>query len=203
MYNPLKPDAGPSPALDASVIQTNFADYATIFATNHVALNDRNQGAHSQIILEIQPGDPGITEKLSILFNKLAPSIAGNQPQLHAQIPKFLPTNLDTTNAPNTGMQLTNNTVNIIGPVYQSFLPGGYLFYFGAVNGNTLPIAITVTLSPVPTEIITAIAETSTNSTQIQTYQLATEITSSSTFIIRSTGTITPYSFTWSAIAKS
>jgi|SRR5690606_7134702 len=201
MYNPLKPDEGPSPALDASVIQTNFADYATIFGTNHVPINDRNQGAHSQIILENQNSDPGITEKLAILYNKLAPSVSGNQPQLHAQIPKFLPTNLDTTNAPNIGMQLTCNTVNTSGPVYQSFLPGGYMLYCGVVNGVTLPIAVTVTLTPSPTKIITAIAET--NLSSILSFYLSTEITSANTFVIRSLGTTTPYSFTWTAIAKS
>lgn len=205
MYNQLKPDAGPSPALDASIIQTNFSDFATIFATNHIALNDRNQGAHGQVVMQNQTSDPGVTEDLAVLYSKNATSKAGTQPQLFVQIPKFLPTNLDTTDAANVGMQLTHNTVNTAGPVYQSFLPGGYLFYFGVVNSNVLPIAVTVILSPAPTRIITAIAEPNTVSAGGVPFQVSTAIDTATNdrFIIYSSGTVTPYSFTWTAIAKA
>lgn len=212
MYNRLKPDAGPSPALDASIIRTNFSDFATIFATNHIALNDRNQGAHGQVIMQNQSSDPGVTEDLAILYSKTASSNLGSQPQLFVQIPKFLPTNLDTTDAQNVGMQLTYNEVNTAGPVYQSFLPGGFIFYFGIVSGVSVPNVITslnINLSPAPTEIITAIATPNTMTTigTPQPFSVSTEINSNSMFTIWSTanggGPGIPYSFTWTAIAKA
>jgi len=210
MYNPLKPDSGPSPSLDASIIQGNFSDYASIFATNHVALNNTSQGAHGTIIMENQIGDPGDDEGKAVLYNKNFDSNAGDQPNLFVQIPKFLPTNMDTTNAPNTGMVLTYNQVNTTGPVYQSFLAGGFLFYFGSISGTSVPnmkTVLPINLLPVPTKLLTAIANPNTLTT-IGTptpFSVSTNIISPSSFNIYSNangaGPSIPYSFTWSAIA--
>lgn len=208
-YDKLKPDAGPSPLLDAPIIQGNFSDFSTIFALNHIALNDRNQGAHGQVILENQAADPGVTEDLAVLYNKDAISNASTEPQLFVQIPKFLPTNLDTTDAPNTGMQLTYQQVNTAGPVYQSFLPGGYLFYTGTIAGVSVPnviTSLTVTLLPAPTRIITAIANSNTvTSPGGRPFKVSTTINTNDTFTIYSDANAgnagIPYIFTWTAIA--
>jgi len=208
-YNPLKPDAGPSPAIDVSQIRDNFDQFDTIFSANHTALNDRNQGAHEQVILEKQAADPGVTEDLAVLYCKDITSRAGVQPQIFVQIPKFLPTGQDTNDVENTGMQLTYNEVNTAGPVYQSFLPGRLLFYFGVVTGNTTPnvlIADTVSLSPPPSLLLTAIAEPNTVTSGGTPFKVSTtpNLITSSSFVINSTGNLSgasiPYSFTWSAI---
>lgn len=103
--------------------------------------------------MERQASDPGVTQDLTVLYNKNAKSKLSTEPQLFVQIPKFLPTAQDTSKAPNSGMQITYNAVNTAGPQYQSFLIGGYLLYIGTVPvmvGNT-----TITLVPTPTEILT------------------------------------------------
>lgn len=213
-YSPNKPDAGPSPKVDVSQIQTDFSQFASIFANNHTALNDRNQGAHEAVILNRQFVDPGVTEDLSILYTKNAASKGGTQLQLFVQIPKFLPTDQDTTNAPNRGMQLTYNSVNIAGPIYQSFLPGGYLLYQGSVSGNTTPnvlIADTVILSPAPTQILVTIAtpNTRTSAGTPIPFNVSTTINTvtNDRFTINSTGNGSsgsiPYSFCWVAIARA
>lgn len=160
-YTPIKPDAGPSPLLDAPKIQTNFSQYAAIFSStiaginyNHTALNDANQGNHEVILLQRQTTDPTVEGNETILYCKNATSNAGTQPQLFLRIPTFLPTQFDARVSTNTPMQLTYNEVNTAGPVYQSFLVGGYLIYFGTVNA----IPSTVTLAPAPTSIVIAIA---------------------------------------------
>ena len=207
-YSFQKPDAGPSPALDAAQIRTNFSQFASIFSTliaglsyNHTALNDRNQGDHESVILTLQAADPGVTEDLAVLYTKNASSMAGIQPQLFVQIPKFLPTDIDTTDALNAPMQLTYNSVNTAGPVYQSFLPGGYLLYFGSTSN----IAVNITLSPAPTQILVAIA-TPNNMTIIGTpvpFDVSTTIVSNSQFKINSTAAIGVYSFGFVVIAKA
>lgn len=213
-YNPNKPDARPSPALDAATIQTNFAQFAAAFATNHIALNSAFQGAHSTVIFENLSLDPGVDQNLTVLYNKDASSRAGAQPQLFIQIPKFLPTRNDTTNAENFGMQLTYNTVNTSGPIYQSFLPGGYLVYFGTVTGNTVSnatLAIPVTVSPTPTRLLVAFATSNTMNSSSTPAPLTanTVITAPSTGIFtiysNSNGSRAPipYSFGWLAIGTA
>jgi len=213
-YSPDKPDEGPSPAIDVVQIQTNFSQFASIFSNNHTALNDKNQGAHEGVILTRQLFDPGVTEDLAVLYAKNAGSKAGSQLQLFVQIPKFLPTGQDTTNAKNVGMQLTYNSVNTAGPIYQSFLPGGYLLYQGSVSGNTTPnvlIADTVILSPAPTKILVAIAtpNTMTSVGIAIPFNVSTTINTvtNDRFVINSTGNASggsiPYSFVWMAIATA
>lgn len=154
-YVPIKPDAGPSPKIDAPTIQGNFASFAGIFSSsaagityNHTALNQASQGNHQAVLMEKQTVDPEVTEDLAVLYCKDATSNAGTQLQLFARIQQFLPT------IANTPMQLTYNQVNVAGPVYQSFLAGGYLIYFG----TTMNVAVPITLSPAPTNLLVAIA---------------------------------------------
>jgi hypothetical protein len=187
-YSITKPDAGPSPAIDASQIQTNFSTYATVFSANHTAINSNNQGDHENVILTNQSVDPAITENNISLYCQNATSNLGTQPQLFAKTTKRIPNN------PNKfPMQMTYNTVNTVGPVYQSFLPGGYLLYWG-MTSNT---AVNITLSPAPTRIVTALAFSNTYNTSLR---VATKIISSSSFQINSTLTGV-YSISWMAIA--
>jgi len=206
-YSPNKPDAGPSPSIDVSQIQTNFSQFDTIFSNNHTALNDLNQGAHEAVVFTLQVFDPGVTEDLAVLYSKNASSRAGTQPQLFAQIPTFLPTKQDTTAARNTGMQLTYNSVNTSGPIYHSFLPGGYILYSGVDSGVTVPsvqISDTIILSPAPTKVLIAIA---TPVGQLWTVATAINTVTNDRFTINSIGNgngpAIPYSFVWIAIGKA
>ena len=150
-YQPEIPNPSSNPNDSALDIKNNFAQFATIFALNHLAMNDTNQGKHGTVILQKQTSDPGATEDLSVLFCKDTTTKAGIQPQLYAQVQQFLPTNIDHTKAPNTPVQLSYNSVGLAGPIYYSFLSGGYLIYFGsALKGAT------VTLTPTPTKILCA-----------------------------------------------
>lgn len=164
-YNPIVPLSSESPNTSASPIQVNFSKFASIFSStaagiiyNHMPMNDFHQGKHAAVIMQNQSGDPGVTGNQTVLYAKNATAVTGGtQPNLFAQIPKFLPTNLDRTNAANTGMQLTYPTVSKIPPLYQSFLPGGYILYFGStvVSGGP-PRTFLITLIPTPSEILCA-----------------------------------------------
>jgi len=163
-YDPEIPLSTESPLTSASPIQVNFDQFAKIFSKsvlgvlyNHMPFNDANQGKHAAMIFQNQSLDPNVVEDLVALYAKSAISAVSTEPQLFAKIPKFLPTDLDTTNAPNDPMQLTYNSVNTAGPVYYSFLPGGYILYFGMVT-LTGSNPHTITLSPVPTTVIACFA---------------------------------------------
>ena len=209
-YSETKPDAGPAPSIDVTQIQTNFAEFAAVFATNHVALNQAFQGKHSTVIIQNRVGisDPGVTKGLTALYVKEATqATAGPQPQLFVQIPKFLPTILDTTNAPNKGMQLTYNTVNVAGPIYQSFLVGGYLVYLGELTGMTVPnatLALTVTLTPAPTKLLIAMATGNNTINGGNLLSASTIINSPTTFTVYSFANgskpAITYTFRWMAI---
>ena len=163
-YDANIPSPESSPSNSVSQIQTNFAQFASIFSNlngifyNHVAFSttDPSQGKHGAVIFEKQLSDPGVTQSLDVLYSKDASSHAGTQPQLFIQIPEFLPTSIDKNPATNAPMQLTYNSVGMAGPIYYSFLPGGYLIYFGsAITAGAPPNGtVTVTLSPVPTAIL-------------------------------------------------
>lgn len=206
-YSILKPDSGPSPAIDYAQIQTNFSTFGTAIAANHIGMNLFKQGFHGQVILEKQTVEPTIVGNEAIVFCKDAPSNLGTQPQLFSKIPKFLPTPTDSTQADNTSIQLTYNQVNTAGTVdpkytyYQSFLPGGYILYFGTCTD----ITATITLSPAPTNILIAVATPNTlTTTTFFPFTVATQILSSNTFKILSTLN-TPaiaYSFGFYAIGK-
>jgi hypothetical protein len=161
-YNPNIPMPLVSPANSAAPIQVNFSQFAGIFSRlvggvtyNHIPLNDFNQGKHAAIIMQNQLVDPPVNQNLAMLLALNATTAANTQPELFVKIPLFLPTALDTTLAQNTPMQLTYNQVNVVGPnQYQSFLPGGYLIYFG----STMNIAANIPVLPTPTAIVIALA---------------------------------------------
>lgn len=202
-YTPLKPDAGPSPALDAPIIQTNFSQFSAKFSStalglnyNHTAMNNAGQGNHEVVLTEKQTSDPTVEGNEVILFVKDATSNAGTQPQLFLRIPKFLPTQYDWKTAPNISMQLTYNEVNTAGPVYQSFMAGGYLVFFG----TTTNIAIPITLSPAPTSLLLAIAAFQQTNISNTPADIQTTIQSNSQFLITSTNPPTGYTASYIAI---
>lgn len=197
-YNPSIPAGADTPAMSQPKIQTNFSKFASQFAVNHSAMNSTNQGDHEAVIFEKQTVDPGITQDLAVLYAKQTVSGAGSQPQLFVRIPKFLPTNLDTTNAPNNPMQLSYNQVNIAGPQYQSFIAGNYLVFIGSTSNIATPIV----LSPSPTQIIAVF--TMPNSFNGATpFQSGATVTQPNTFKINSFNATGSYTFTWMAIAVS
>jgi hypothetical protein len=113
-----------------------------------------------------------------------------------------LPTGQDPVNAENTPMQLTYNSVGTAGPVFYSFLPGGYLVYFGKISATNLNPQ-TITLSPVPSSLLIAIANPNTvesNGTH-RPIKISTNITSPSTFnVYADFAPLASYDFSWFAI---
>ena len=212
-YDPTTPSSKSSPKSSVSGIQTNFSQFASIFSStsggviyNHMPLNNFNQGKHAAVLMQNQTRDFGIgnTQSLAILYSKNAPAATGGpQPQLFVQIPKFLPTELDTTKFNNPGMQLTYNTVNTSGPIYQSFLPGGYILYFG----STTTIGNPIVLSPIPTKILCVQAiPQGTSSFGGQTnipYDVGVVVTQPGTIQINSTRAPGGAKFLWLAIAQA
>jgi hypothetical protein len=198
-YSPITPQSQPSPAATQAQIQTNFAQFASIFAKNHSALNTKNQGDHEAVILEKLASDPGVINDLVSLYSKDATAKSGIQPQLFAEILKFLPTPNDPTDADNIGMQLTQSTVNLVGPnQFQSFLPGNFMLYFGTVTANG-----TVILSPAPTTIHSVLAIPNNITTNIPSLvSVVVNQTTNDRFDIFSNA-IGAFSFTWIAIATA
>lgn len=198
-YDPTVPQGLPSPASQVSAVRTNFSQFGTIFSNNHTALNASNQGSHEAITLTLQSADPGVTQNEAILYSKNASSHAGTQPQLFVQIPDFLPTALDPSDPGNPGMQLTYNSVNTAGSQYQSFLVGGYILYFGTVSATG-----TITLSPAPTKILTAIAQANNRKlVALVPFDVNTTIISNSQFSINSQQATGVFTFTWLVIAQA
>lgn len=195
-YNPEIPLVTSSPKDSASPIQVNFSQISSIFSStvggvtyNHIPFNNQSQGKHAAVLFQNQTNAPGVTQDLVALYSNSVTSNISTEPQLFVQIPKFLPTDEDTTPALNTPMQLTYNKVNIAGPIYQSFLSGGYIVYFG--NVSTLLSPYTITLSPVPTKILCAIAmpnTVQTNSTH-QPIPISTVISGNSVVAVYTTFT--------------
>lgn len=201
-FTPIKPDAGPSPALDAPIIQTNFAQIAARFSQsaggfnyNHTSLNSAKQGNHEVILMQKQTSDPVVDNNEVILYVKDATSNAGTQPQLFIRIPRYLPTKYDTRTVSNTPMQLTYNQVNTAGPIYQSFLMGGYLIFFG----TTVNIAANIVLSPAPTRLLIANAAFQQTLGGNAGANIMTQILSNSTFKILSA--VPPAGYTASFVA--
>lgn len=143
-YNPNEPKDEPPPVIATAQMRTNFAQFQTIFSNNHFALNTSNQGKHEKVIFQRQVTEPTITSNYISLYSNNITTASSAEPQLFLKIPKFLP-----NNQINSPTQLTFNAVNIAGPVYQTFLPGGYIMYFGEVG--TVPS--TIILNPVCTRI--------------------------------------------------
>ncbi len=211
-YDPQIPLVTESPLTSASPVQINFDQFAKVFSVlagglfnNHVPINNSNQGKHGAVIMQKQSADPGVTEDLTVLYAKDATSNLSTEPQIFVQIPKFLPTNKDPTNATNAPMQLTYNSVGVAGPVYYSFLPGGYLVYFGMQTAVAVS-PTTITIAPIPKSLLIAIANPNTLElgTTHRPMKISTNITSPSTFNVYSTpgssGSPATYDFSWFAI---
>ena len=201
-YDPTIPTDLPPPNVAVNQIRTNFAQYAAGFNNNHVALNANNQGKHSNVLLQEQISDPTVSGSFDSLYSKSVTSNSSTSQEVFLTIPKFLP---DKNNIP---MQLTFNSVNTAGPIYQSFLPGGYLLFFGSiVQVPGPPITQTITLSPAPTEILCVIANPHNllGTQQFFGIGVSVQVLNNFQFNISPSNnnlTIGNYTYTWVAIAK-
>jgi hypothetical protein len=217
-YEPNIPVGDLSPATQQLQVKTNFSQFPAIFSSssgginyNHTAINTSNQGKHETVILTQQTSDPVISTDYVALYAKTAVQAAGNALEVFMRIPQFNPTIL------NNPIQLTYNQVNTAGPQYQSFLPGGYIMYFGSksgitTNANTLIFPITV--SPTPSGNLTPIAATNTNSSRGGGgggrigCAISANVTSVNQFTIymespySSLNPMAPYILTWVALAQ-
>lgn len=192
-FDPNIPQDLPSPSDIVSAIKTNFSQYASIFGTNHLPINNSNQGKHGNVIFENQVTDPVITNSYDAFYAKSVTSASGTSSQLFLKIPSFLPN-------PNLQLpvQLTFNTVNTTGPNYQSFMAGGYIIFFGKkVNPGT------INLSPTPSAILCAIANTNNFTPAglvLFPFNVSVTILSPSSFSINST--FATSNFNWIVVAK-
>lgn len=213
-YDPQIPLVTESPLTSASPIQVNFDQFAKIFSNlsgmvnyNHMPFNNPHQGKHGAMVFQNQTVDPEVTGDWASLYPKNVTSAAGTEPQLFARIPKFLPTEIDTTDATNSPMQLTYNSVNTSGPMYYSFLPGGYIWYFGRVI-LTAANPHTITLSPIHGEIMACFAFPETIGSgssagrplKISVFNKQPNPQSFKVYVTLAGSTL--YSFSWMAIAK-
>jgi hypothetical protein len=146
-YSPTEPQDLPPPVEATTQIRTNFSQFQTIFSNNHTALNKSNQGKHETTILESQSVDPEVTGNFVAFYCKEVTNAIGMQPQGFIQIPQFLPNSI-----PNFPEQITYNTVNTSGP-YHTFIPGGYIMYFGMISS----VPDTITLNPVCSKILSVV----------------------------------------------
>ncbi len=158
-YNPNQPSSSSSPTSSVASIRTNYAIFASIFSNqvlginyNHMPLNDVNQGKHAAVMmLNVGVPYPASLSGTVLGLKSVNTVGAGNHPQLFVKVPRFLPTTLDTTPQPQTSeMQLTYNVVNLAGPIFQSFLPGGYILYMA----TTTTTGSNITVTPTPTKIV-------------------------------------------------
>lgn len=197
-YSPTEPQDLPPPVTATAQIRTNFSQFQTVFSENHTALNNSNQGKHEAVIFEEQAIDPGVIGDYVAMYAKSVINTSSTAPQIFIQVPQFLP-----NNQPNLPEQLTFNSVNTAGPQYQTFLPGGYIMYFGNVSS----VPVTITLSPVCSEILSVIANPNAFTSAILpgTFLPLTvfvNILNSTQFTINSMNLPATYSFKWVAIAK-
>lgn len=150
-YSPSYPENTPPPDTGINNVRTNFSSYAGIFDNNHVALNANNQGKHTHVILQSQGSDPSVEGSFDTLYVKSVIATSGTFQELFAKIPSFVPLK------PNDPMQLTFNVVNTSGvPYYQSFLPGGYIVFFGTIP-SAVTINVPIVLVPAPSKILCVI----------------------------------------------
>ncbi len=196
-YSPTEPQDLPPPVIATTQIRTNFAQFQTIFTDNHSPLNNSNQGKHTGVLFEQQTSDPGVISNYDAMYAKSVTNASSTQPQLFIQIPQFLP-----NNQPNLPEQITFDTVNKVGPVYQTFIPGGYIMYFGSIGA----VPSTITLIPACSKIVSVVVLSNVITpiplTPVPLSVFAT-ITSANTFDVDSqpVGFLPPsYRFSWVAI---
>lgn len=149
LYNPNIPQDLPPGTVIVDEIRANFSQYAMVFDNNHEPLNNSNQGKHTNVLLQQQSTEPVVNGSFDAFYSAEVTSNSSVSEELFVKIPQFLPPQF-----PNDPMQLTFNSVNTVGPNYQSFIAGGYIVFFGTVLGPTN----TITLSPKPKKIVCAIA---------------------------------------------
>lgn len=193
MYNPLQPQNEPSPAIATTQMRTNFTQFNNIFGNNHVSLNDSNQGKHNSVIFQEQSSDPGAIDYDSV-YSKSVTTAAGTSSEMFVQVPQFLP-----NSQPNLPQQLTYNSIIKTGaPITyaQTFLPGGYVFYFGIITS----VPQTITLTPTPSKIVCAIAQPNQFAGSGAPFDVETQVLTANTFRITSSSATGSYTFRWMAI---
>ena len=195
-YDPNQPENLPPPKTGISSVKDNFNIYDSVFDNNHEVLNSSNQGKHTNVIIQQQGSDPTVEGSFDTLYSKSVTSNSSTSQELFARIPQFL-----TVDKPNIPTQMTFNSVNTAGPVYQSFMAGEYIVYFG----QTTNIAVPITLSPAPSEILCVIAN-SNSFTNIGT-PIPNDVgvvvnPNNFQFTITSFAITNPYLFTFYVIAK-
>lgn len=199
-YDPLKPTNLPPPAEGVQSIQGNFSTYSTVFDNNHLALNLGNQGKHTNVIFQEQSTDPSVDGSFSALYGKSVVAASATFQGLFSRIPQFL-----TDDKPNNPMQLTFNVVNTAGPQYQSFLPGGYIIYFGTVASANI-VNTQVTLVPAPSEILCVIPNPTklggVGLTPSRPVQIAVTVNNASQFTVNATFPTGTGDIKWLAIAR-
>jgi hypothetical protein len=181
-FIPDYPSAQNSPLGSYAQIQTNYAQYASIFSSqasgviyNHFPLNSSTQGNHAAVLFDNQITDPPVTNNLVALYAKKYPANVG-QPELFLRIKNFLPNGMQ-----NYPMMWTLNTVSLSSP-YQSFLLGGYIIFWGSATRSG-PDTTLITLSPAPSSLINAFASAN-QGTSTSGSNIGTQILTSSTFNI-------------------
>jgi hypothetical protein len=195
-YDPNQPENLPPPKSGISSVKDNFNVYDSVFDNNHEVLNSSNQGKHTNVIIQQQGSDPTVEGSFDTLYGKSVTSNSSTSQELFARIPQFLP-----VDKPNIPTQMTFNSVNTAGPVYQSFMAGEYIVYFG----QTTNIAVPITLSPAPSEILCVIAN-SNSFTNIGTpvpNDVGVVVNANNfQFTITSLSATNPYLFTFYVIAR-
>lgn len=200
-YSTRKPDAGPSPKVDVNQIRENFASFLTVFSANHTALNASTQGCHTNILFQTQTSNDDVPGGTANMFSKSVTNATSTQPHLFTKVARFLPNGNNSAMADNVPLQLTYNKVSTTGPIYQSFMIGGYLLFMGQTNN----IAADIVLTPSPSRILSVIpAAHNMKSSGGAPYDVAAQVISNTTFRIRSSlngsGPAVPYLFTYLAI---
>lgn len=208
-FDPNIPLPTESPSTSASPIQVDFSQFSGIFSKliggvfyNHLPFNNFNQGKHGAVIMQNQTVDPEVNQDFVAIYSKSIASTFSTEPQLFAKIQSFLPTAQDRMDATNTPMQMTYNKVNLTVPIYQSFLIGGYLIYFGSTN----TIGTQITLTPTPSKILNvqAVSQGTSNfSSQTNVpYDSTVIVTQPDKIKINSSRAPAASNFLWMAIAK-
>ncbi len=194
-YSSTEPQDLPPPVVATVQMKTNFAQFQTVFTNNHVALNNSSQGKHGKVVFEAQTSDPGVTGNYDAVYCKSVTNTSSTQPQAFLQIPQFLP-----NNQPNTPQQITFDSVNTAGPDYHTFLPGGYIMFFGSVNA----VPTTITLNPIGKGITSVIVNPNnlTSIGQPVPFDAYATVLNATQFVINSGYATGVYTFTWVAICE-
>ena len=201
-YDPTIPLVTASPKNSAAPIQVNFSQFNSVFSStvaniiyNHTPFTNSLPGKHGATIFQNQTADPGVTDNLTVVYAKEAPSAVNPTPgipELFLQIPKYLP-----NEQPNTPMQLTYSTVSTTVP-YQSFMAGGYVVYMGSTTTAATPIVLT----PAPSSILIVLADTQVLNGTVP-WGVTAEVTQPATFRLHTqSGSPANMLVLWFAIGK-